>query len=80
MACHPTGPHTAWDESDMINTIFDACVQLLLTWAGVLGMSYKAINVWLFVFLWPLATLALIGLVLYQRIQIRGLRKRLDKL
>jgi hypothetical protein len=62
----------------MINAIFDGCVQLLLTWAGALGMSYKAINVWIFVFLWPMATLALIGLVLYQQIRIRGLLKRLE--
>ena len=33
----------------MINTVFDACVQLLLLWAGWFGISYKGINVWIFV-------------------------------
>jgi len=35
----------------MINTVFDACVQLLLYLAELFGTTYKAINVWIFVIL-----------------------------
>ena len=57
----------------MINEIFDWCVQFLVFWAGRLGMSYKAINVWVFVIIWPVFTLLLIGLVIAQQVEIRRL-------
>ncbi len=53
----------------MINEIFDWCVQFLVFWAGRLGMSYKAINVWVFVIIWPVFTLLLIGLVIAQQVR-----------
>ena len=57
----------------MINEIFDWCVQFLVFWAGRLGMSYKAINVWVFVIIWPVITLVLIGLIIAQQLEIRRL-------
>ena len=57
----------------MINEIFDWCVQFLVFWAGRVGMSYKAINVWVFVIIWPVITLLLIGLVIAQQTKIRRL-------
>ena len=54
----------------MINEIFDWCVQFLVFWAGRLGMSYKAINVWVFVIIWPVFTPLLIGLVIGQQVKI----------
>jgi hypothetical protein len=57
----------------MINEIFDWCVQFLVFWAGRLGMSYKAINVWVFVIIWPVFTPLLIGLVIGQQVKIRRL-------
>ncbi len=57
----------------MINEIFDWCVQFLVFWAGRLGISYKAINVWVFVIIWPLFTLLLMGLVIAQQMKIRRL-------
>ena len=57
----------------MINEIFDWCVQFLVFWAGRLGISYKAINVWVFVIIWPVITLLLIGLVIAQQVKIRQL-------
>ena len=62
----------------MIDEIFDWCVRVLVFWAGQLGMTYKAINVWVFVVIWPLATLALIALVVRQRARIRRLERELE--
>ena len=62
----------------MIDEIFDWCVRVLVFWAGQLGMTYKAINVWVFVVIWPLTTLALIALVVRQRARIRRLERELE--
>ena len=62
----------------MIEEVFDWCVRVLVFWAGQLGMIYKAINVWVFVVIWPLVTLALIVLVVRQRARIRGLVRELE--
>ena len=58
----------------MIDAIFDGCVLLLLFLADQVGMTYKAINVWIFVVAWPLFTLALIFVVVWQRSKIRRLQ------
>jgi uncharacterized membrane protein YbhN (UPF0104 family) len=50
----------------MANAIFDGCVLLLLFLADLFGMSYKAINVWVFVIIWPVVTLVLINVVIRQ--------------
>jgi|GEM_PF-1377142 len=60
----------------MIEAIFDWCVYLLVLLADQLGMTYQAINVWLFVFIWPALTLVLIGLVVLQRLRIAVLSER----
>ncbi len=57
----------------MIDTIFDACVRLLVFLASQLGITYKAINVWIFVVIWPAFTLALITTVVVQWLKIRRL-------
>jgi len=59
----------------MMDAVFDWCVRLLVFLAAQLGMTYKEINVWIFVIVWPAITLALIGLVTWQRIRIRRLLK-----
>jgi len=59
---------------EMVDTIFDLCVLLLLFLADLFGMTYKAINVWIFVVIWPAFTLALIAIVVWQRLAIRRLR------
>ena len=40
-----------------MDTIFDWCVDVLVYWAGILGITYKEINVWVFVIIWPIVTL-----------------------
>ena len=60
-----------------IDAVFNACVEGLLTLAAKLGVSYNAINVWIFCILWPLLTLILISIVLSQRRRIARLQRSL---
>ena len=34
--------------------LFDCCVELLQVWAAATGMTYKEINIWIFVIIEPL--------------------------
>ena len=60
----------------MMDRVFDLCVRLLLFLAPRLGMTYKEINVWIFVIIWPIITLVLI----VQQIRIRRLRGEIEEL
>lgn len=57
----------------MMNQIFDWCVNVLVYWANVLGITYKEINVWVFVIIWPILTLLLVTIILWQQRKIRQL-------
>jgi hypothetical protein len=57
----------------MMDQIFDWCVNVLVYWANVLGITYKEINVWVFVIIWPLLTILLIVIILQQQSKIRQL-------
>lgn len=59
----------------MMDTIFDWCVNVLVYWAGVLGITYKEINVWVFVIIWPIVTIVLIAIILLQQRKLRQLSK-----
>ena len=50
----------------MIEEVFSGCVLLLIWAANKLGMTYEAINVWIFCIIWPLFTFALIVTVVWQ--------------
>ena len=47
----------------MMDQIFDWCVRVLVYWAGIIGITYKEINVWVFVIIWPILTVILIGII-----------------
>ena len=57
----------------MTDSIFRWCVNVLLVAAGWLGISYEAINVWVFVVIWPIITLALVGMVIWQARRLKRL-------
>jgi hypothetical protein len=57
----------------MMDRIFDWCVGVLYYWAAVFGITYKEINVWVFVIIWPILTVVLIAVILRQRGMIREL-------
>lgn len=59
-----------------MNQIFDWCVSVLVYWAEMLGMTYKEINVWVFVILWPILTILLTGIIVAQHLRIRKLIKK----
>lgn len=39
-----------------IDVLFKMCVVALVDLARLLGISYEAINIWIFVIIWPLVT------------------------
>ncbi len=49
------------------------CVRILVFLAERTGMTYKEINVWIFVILWPLLTIALIAVIFLQHRRIKSL-------
>jgi len=60
----------------MMDQIFDWCVNVLVYWAGVLGITYKEINVWVFVIIWPVLTALMIFVIIMQQRIIRQLSRR----
>ena len=59
----------------MMDQIFDWCVRVLVYWAGMLDITYKEINVWIFVIIWPILTVILIGVAVVQQRKIRQLSR-----
>ena len=59
----------------MMDQIFDWCVRVLVYWAGMFGITYKEINVWAFVIIWPILTILLVGIIAVQQRKIRQLSK-----
>jgi hypothetical protein len=62
-----------------MDAIFDWCVGVLVYFAGVFGITYKEINVWVFVIVWPIFTLGLIALVIIQQKRIRRLLEEKER-
>ena len=60
----------------MMDQIFDWCVNVLVYWAGLFGITYKEINVWVFVIIWPVLTIILMGILVMQRRIIHQLSKK----
>jgi hypothetical protein len=62
-------------EATMMDQVFDWCVNALVYWAGILGITYKEINVWVFVIIWPILTLLLVAVIIWQWRRICQLSK-----
>ena len=58
-----------------IDIIFDWCVNFLYQVAGLLGISYEEINIWLFVIIGPISLLISIFLNYYFYKKIKNLKK-----
>ena len=56
-----------------IDETFNFCVRLLYDIGGVLGITYEEINVWLFVIIWPIASLLLFAEVIRLRLKLNFL-------
>ncbi|MEM1118844.1 MAG: hypothetical protein AAGJ18_00260 [Bacteroidota bacterium] len=59
--------------------IFAWCVQLLVDWAAMLGMTYNEINVWIFVIIHPIILLVLVTMVFYYRRKYQKLLENSQK-
>ena len=55
---------------EWIDETFNFCVRLLYEIGGILGISYEEINVWLFVIIWPIASLLLFAEVIRLRLKL----------
>jgi hypothetical protein len=62
-----------------MDAIFDWCVEVLVYFASMFGITYKEINVWVFVIIWPIVTLALIVVIILQQVHIRHLQSEEKK-
>jgi hypothetical protein len=60
----------------MMDQIFDWCVNVLVYWANIFGITYKEINVWVFVIIWPILTIVLVAIIVWQRQRIQQLSKQ----
>ncbi len=60
----------------MMDIIFDWCVNVLVYWAGVIGITYKEINVWVFVIIWPVVTVLLVVIIYMQQRKIQQLSQK----
>lgn len=63
----------------MMDKNFDWCVNVLVYWAGVIGITYKEINVWVFVIVWPVVTALLVVIIFVQQRKIQQLSQK-DKI
>ncbi|AOP34633.1 hypothetical protein A0128_12700 [Leptospira tipperaryensis] len=48
-----------------IDQIFNWCVDVLIFWAKIFGITYNEINVYIFCVIWPIFNLILIGFVFF---------------
>jgi len=60
----------------MMDQIFDWCVNVLIYWSNIFGITYKEINVWVFVIIWPILTIGLVVIIVRQRQRIQQLAKQ----
>ncbi|MDC1260289.1 hypothetical protein N8014_01790 [Pseudomonadota bacterium] len=55
---------------EWIDLTFNFCVRFLYDICGLLGITYEEINVWLFVVIWPIASLILFAEVIRLRLKL----------
>jgi hypothetical protein len=60
----------------MMDQIFDWCVNVLVYGAGIFGITYKEINVWVFVIIWPLLTVIMISIIVMQQRRMYQLSRK----
>lgn len=59
---------------EWIDLTFNFCVNFLYDIGGLLGITYEEINVWMFVVIWPIASLVLFAEVIRLRLKISSLK------
>ena len=61
----------------MIDMIFNWCVDLLIKYAELLGLTYNEINVWIFVIIMPLFFTIMLFTIIKQTISIKRLNNKI---
>ncbi|QDP51120.1 MAG: hypothetical protein Unbinned1190contig1000_13 [Prokaryotic dsDNA virus sp.] len=51
-----------WVPQDMVDTVFVACVKIMYYICGLTGISYEALNIWLFIIIQPALIALFFGL------------------
>ena len=59
---------------DWVDFVFNWCVRLLYDWATFFGITYEEINIWIFIVIWPVITLAMAVWILVLLRKIRRLK------
>mgnify|MGYP006156969877 FL=1 len=60
----------------MTDKIFNWCVDILVKFAELLGLTYNEINVYIFVIITPLIFLIMFFIIITQQIKIKSLNKQ----
>ncbi len=61
----------------MIDMIFNWCVDLLIKYAELLGLTYNEINVWIFIIIMPLFFTIMLFTIIKQTISIKRLNNKI---
>ena len=62
---------------NMIDMIFNCCVDLLVKFAELLGLTYNEINVLIFIIIMPLISLIMLFTIIKQLISIKRLEMKI---
>jgi hypothetical protein len=62
---------------EWVDIVFNWCVRLLYDWATFFGITYEEINIWIFIVVWPLVTLAMAFMIARLFYENRRLRNSL---
>ena len=60
---------------EWIDYIFNFCLRLLYDVGGHICITYEEINVWLFVFIWPMLSLIMFAEIVRLRLKISDQKK-----
>lgn len=60
---------------EWVDIVFNWCVRLLYDWATFFGITYEEINIWIFIVVWPIITVAMALWILILLRQNRRLKQ-----
>ena len=62
---------------EWVDIVFNWCVRLLYDWATFFGITYEEINIWIFIVVWPIITLAMAAWIILLLRQNQRLKARI---
>lgn len=62
---------------EWVDIVFNWCVRLLDDWATFFGITYEEINIWVFIVIWPIVTLAMAAWIVLLLRQNQRLKARI---